>query len=507
MKTRNVLALVRAPKSSGYVCATVAGGKACSLATSVDGGGGSDGGGDRGTAGPIRIGMSAPESGQSGDLGIQMKRGINAWFTAKNATGGVHGQMLQLVDKDDQYDPDKALANTYSLLDIAAPNPADGAADGGLTDWMVPIQASQDALGPNRVLAMFGNVGTPTMLRSAPVCVRNHVVLFGPFTGAATIIRDANWDQYIFNFRASYFDETAAMVAYLKGFAQPAVADSAHVLAFAQNDGYGDQGYEGLLNAWGLPPTSTDIFRVNYSKGNLASVDSAVAAATDKLQTMANAVSASPTGSVGVGIVMVPTYEHAARFVKGIIDWQHEVGQPTPSHPERRVLALTVMSVSFVGADALLLQFAPGNAYAGTYLDLTSGATRAYGDGVWVTEVVPYYNGNQTGVTQHRKDLAVIDSLSASWGSLEGYLAARLFTKGLDAAQSLGADDLVGAYQSLANIDLGIGFNVSFSSMLPGGHQASKNVWFSRIKINSQVPQGGFALPYAYDGTAIQTMP
>ena len=41
-----------------------------------------------------------------------MRQGIVAAFTEINAKGGVHGRRLQLISRDDGYDPDRSVAQT-----------------------------------------------------------------------------------------------------------------------------------------------------------------------------------------------------------------------------------------------------------------------------------------------------------------------------------------------------------------------------------------------------------
>ena len=67
---------------------------------------------------PLRIGMSAPFQGPSQDLGIEMRRGIQAAFTRINRSGGVFGRALELESLNDNYDPDTAYANVRQLLDV-----------------------------------------------------------------------------------------------------------------------------------------------------------------------------------------------------------------------------------------------------------------------------------------------------------------------------------------------------------------------------------------------------
>src|SRR5260370_148320 len=72
-----------------------------------------------------------------------------------------------------------------------------------------PVAVSTTALdrGRDGVLALIGDVGTPTMVRSAPIAVETGTLFFGAFTGAAKILRDdlaGPGRKYIFNVRASY---------------------------------------------------------------------------------------------------------------------------------------------------------------------------------------------------------------------------------------------------------------------------------------------------------------
>jgi ABC-type branched-subunit amino acid transport system substrate-binding protein len=156
---------------------------------------------------PISIGLSAPLQGPSQNLGIEMRRGIQALFKNVNDAGGVFGRQLQLTSMNDNYDPATALANVQQMLDIQQT----------VADPDMP-----DVRGPNSVLALLGNVGTPTMLVTAPVANKNGVVFFAPFTGAQKYLRDGTDSPYVFNYRAGYYEETAAMVDYMQSFGRRA---------------------------------------------------------------------------------------------------------------------------------------------------------------------------------------------------------------------------------------------------------------------------------------------
>lgn len=453
----------------GKVCGTINAIPACILPAST----------------AIRVGMSAPLQGPSQDLGIEMRRGIEAMFKNVNDVGGVFGRKLELASMNDNYDPDMALANVKQLLDIQQ----------DVADPDMP-----DLRGPNSVLALLGNVGTPPMLKTAPIANKNGVIFFAPFTGAQKYLRDGTNSPFVFNYRAGYYEETAAMVDYMRSFRAPRILTSAesykHVLAFTQKDTYGDAGYNGFVNACNTrvapvaQPDSTmpapTIARVNYVREDVSSVDPAVATAEDFLTNVLR----EPDAKISVAVLMIDTYAPGNKFVRAIKDWINL----DATRASR--LDVLFMHVSFVGSDALAqaLTSAPE-----TYVDVTdpTGATkRSYADGVMVTQVVPYYKSQAPGITQYRGDIAKYDSGVYSFTSLEGYIAARLLIEALQRnGRSIDDPSLVNTLNTkITNVDLGIGTLLSFSST---NHQASHTVWGTRIATD-----GSFTVPFVWDPTS-----
>ena len=135
------------------------------------------------TSDTILIGQSAALSGPAEQLGKEMKSGAEAYFNAINQNGGVNGRKIKVVSVDDGYEPDKAAANTKKLI-------------------------TED-----KVLALFGYVGTPTANAALPIFTEAKVPFIGAFTGAQSL-RDP-FNRYVFNVRASYFDETEAIIQHL----------------------------------------------------------------------------------------------------------------------------------------------------------------------------------------------------------------------------------------------------------------------------------------------------
>lgn len=178
----------------------------------------------------IVVGQFAAMSGPAAQLGQRLNAGINAYFRAVNAQGGVHGRALRLVARDDGYEPDKAVAAVKGLIE-------------------------QD-----KVFALIGAVGTPTGLAAVPVLSAEKVPLVGMFTGAQGLREPFN--RYVFHVRASYFDETERIVQHLTTLGIKKIA------VFYQNDAYGKAGLEGVTRALArrqLQPTATATVERNTS--------------------------------------------------------------------------------------------------------------------------------------------------------------------------------------------------------------------------------------------------
>ena len=112
-----------------------------------------------------------------------MKTGVEVAFAAANEAGGVRGRKLQLVALDDGYEP----ARTAGVM--------------------------KELAEQRHVFGFIGNVGTPTAVVAVPYAVEHRMLFFGPFTGAMILRKDPP-DRYVFNYRASYVEETAAIVRH-----------------------------------------------------------------------------------------------------------------------------------------------------------------------------------------------------------------------------------------------------------------------------------------------------
>src|SRR5262249_45347807 len=128
----------------------------------------------------IVVGMSAAFAGPSRGLGIELYRGSMAYLEHVNRLGGVHGRKIIIKAYDDGYNPEPAIDNTIRLVE------------------------------KDHVFLLFNYVGTPTTTRCLPLLRRHRdqsVLLFFPFTGAQPQ-RQPPYDEFVFNLRASYYQET-----------------------------------------------------------------------------------------------------------------------------------------------------------------------------------------------------------------------------------------------------------------------------------------------------------
>ena len=187
----------------------------------------------------VLFGQSAAFTGPARELGRNMRLGIEAAFHEVNSGGGVHGRRLELVSRDDAYEPEAAIANTFHLIH------------------------------EHRVFALIGAVGTPTSRSATPVAAEAGVPYIAPFTGAE-FLRDPKWGN-ILNLRASYYQETEEMVARLTGD-----LGVTRIAVLYQDDSFGRAGYRGVrlaLDRRAMEPVSIGLYPRNTTAVKTALLD------------------------------------------------------------------------------------------------------------------------------------------------------------------------------------------------------------------------------------------
>lgn len=383
------------------------------------------------------IGMSAAFTGPSRSLGIELYRGSQAYFDQVNANGGVHGRRLVLKAYDDGYDPTRAISNTIRLVE------------------------EDDAF------LLFNYVGTPTVTRVLPLVKQYDalpMLLFFPFTGAEPQRRPP-YSEHVFNLRASYLDETAAIVERMLALGRERIA------VFYQADAYGRAGWEGVREA--LRDNGLDIHaEATYRRG--------FDFAEDLSQQVGILRAADPDA-----IVAVCAYAACAALVRDA---------------RNAGLSVPIVNLSFSGSEAVV--------------DLLARAERAtgadYGKLLITSQVVPSYQDRSlAAVTGYRAAMQALgpalpgaagstdyQPMPFSFISLEGYLNARLLVTVLERlGPSADRALLREAAENLGELDLGIGTILSFG---PDRHQASDAVFFTTLRDGHFVPLEDWA-PFRKD--------
>jgi ABC-type branched-subunit amino acid transport system substrate-binding protein len=357
----------------------------------------------------IRFGISAPFSGAAKELGQHMRLGLEAAFNSVNAAGGIFGRRLKLVAADDGYETSRVATTMKQLYER------------------------------DQVFGVIGNVGTPTAVVALPYALERKMLFFGAFTGAG-LLRNDPPDRYVFNYRASYAEETSATVHYLVKVKH---LRPSQIAVFAQQDAYGDSGFAGVAKAVrALGGDDNTILRLHYQR-NTVDVDDAV----EQLKKSRIPIRA---------VIMVPTYRAAAKFIEKTRD----------TYPN-----MIYTSVSFVGSTALANEL--------TLLG------KRFATGVIVTQVVPAVEGHSSLVLEYKSALAkYFPGEPPDYVSLEGYVVGKLMIEALkrNGAQ-LDTERLVATLEGIRNIDLGLGTPVSFGQ---SEHQGVHKVWGTQLDENGR---------------------
>ncbi|HUJ57599.1 MAG TPA: ABC transporter substrate-binding protein [Kofleriaceae bacterium] len=447
----------------------------------------------------INLGQSAPFSGINAALGTDMNAGIMLAINEQNAAGGIHGRQLAINALDDGYDPTQAQANAMRLtaavdtgsMPTNCPNTPTPVSNGASPPVLVPVSTTALDRGTTGVLALIGSVGTPTAVRATPVATETHTLFYGAFTGATTPLRDMTagaCQKYVFNVRASYAQEAVATMEYFVSLGVPA-SEYKNLISFDQNDTFGQAGYNGILAAWeevnGVTsfPTGSDptnpIARFRYTRNDDTSVPAQAQAAEAYLATLLT----NETGNVPVGIMMTDTYGAGSEFIQLLRQWQFANDSQQTMLMKGARLQLHFSNLSFVGADAMSADLVSYGS-----VDTGSG-TLPYTSDVLISEVVPNYQTDTSTIVQTYNQLIKQSGQTASFTSLEGYIATHIFIQGLLAVNGpITPDTMIPALENLPNLSLGLGATSGFSST---NHQYLDSVWGTTIQ-----PDGTFKNAY-----------
>lgn len=348
------------------------------------------------SAGEIRIGMVNTQSGPAAGLGLGMRAGAETYLQRINAEGGVHGRRILLINKDDGYEPALTATQTQALIEV------------------------------DQVFALLGYVGTPTSRAAMPIALRHQVPYLFPFTGAEFLRSPVR--KWVFNLRASYFNETAALAELIT-----ARLGLGRIALLMQDDSFGETVKSGLVGALHQRGRQIDA-EARILRNDL----------TGAQQAIAKLAQAKPEA-----IVFIGTYKQLAAAIR---------------EARAEGLEAQFFTVSFVGTENLISE-------AG-----------ALAEGVYISQVMPSpHDLSLPLINRYLQDMAPAE---VGYTSLEGYLAAATLVEALQASgPQLSRQGFIAALQQL-DTDLG-GFAVKFSA---NSHQGSNAVFMTRVQAGQAVP-------------------
>ncbi|WP_293641209.1 ABC transporter substrate-binding protein [Polaromonas sp.] len=300
-------------------------------------------------------------------------------------------------------------------------------AAGGINGRMLKLVSRDDGYEPknaaaavkalieeDKVFALIGSVGTPTTLAAMPTINAAAIPLVGPFTGAQALREPFN--RNLFHVRASYFDETERIVQHLSTLGIVKIA------VFYQNDSYGKAGLEGVMRALEqrkLKPVAS----VSVERNSV-----------DVAAPLAAILKAAPEA-----VIQISAYKSCAALIQ---------------QAKAKGYGGQFFNVSFVGSKAL------------------SDALGEGGVGVTISQVVPFpYTSSSVIVREYQQRMLEASHPDFDFSSMEGFLAAKVFTEGLRrAGRGLTRESFVTALESLRDYNMG-GFTINYS---PKNHQGSR---------------------------------
>ncbi len=294
-------------------------------------------------------------------------------------------------------------------------------------------QFARHLIDKDKVLALVGLHGSGVIAVVLPIAIEKKVLLFGAWSGPNSLYKMPP-DRYVINHRPSYAQEVTAVVKGLLSIGiQPA-----EFAFFTQNDPYGDSVYDAaikVLKAAGYKNTQ-DLPHGRYTRNTL-DVESALATILDKSKK-------TPPKVIIVG---------------GLIDSNQKfIELASEEFPH----------TFFVGISGLIdpARLAKKNE-----------------EYVISTQIVPPLNSNLPAIKEYREDLKKYgEDAPPSYVSLNTYLAARIFVKGLEKAMAenkLTREGLIDVFENMHNLDIGIGIPINLSKTT---HTAMHTIWITVFK-------------------------
>jgi branched-chain amino acid transport system substrate-binding protein len=183
----------------------------------------------------LKLGISGPLEGPNAGSMLELVKGANMYVTGVNEKGGVNGQKIQIIARDDNFEVAKT------------------------------VNVARQLIEQDNVLALMLVRGTPHNEAILPLLAQHKVALVGPSTGAMIFHKPVN--HYVFNVRTAYQLEAEKLVALLK------TSGMVRIAVLHVDDGFGKDVLAGLKSGFiesNLQPTAVVAFdRVAGAKDNV----------------------------------------------------------------------------------------------------------------------------------------------------------------------------------------------------------------------------------------------
>ena len=132
----------------------------------------------------LKIGLVAALSGQSAQSGEAITRGLNIAIDEINAKGGVLGQKIVLIKRDDESSPPKG------------------------------VTAARELISNEKVVALFGGIDTPVSLAIVPIANQNKKPFMGVWAAGTNITKNGATPNYVFRVSAQDDLVDIALIKY-----------------------------------------------------------------------------------------------------------------------------------------------------------------------------------------------------------------------------------------------------------------------------------------------------
>lgn len=348
----------------------------------------------------IVIGQSCDIEGPNKDFGNSFRNGATAYFSKINETGGIKGRKIRLVTYNDSSDSGLILKNTEKLIDI------------------------------DKVFALFGYTGiNSTYSNIIPFIQKADIPFFACVSGSESLRMPPL--KQVFNIRAGFNDEAAAMVERL--FEK----ELKRIAVIYEETETGSSAFESTRRI--MEKKSVPMLLSANISSDLKNIDEAVSAV----------VSASPDA-----VLMAASSKVSSEFVS-------------------RIKTKKIDSI------LIAFSFADGETVGKTLLNKSVG--------VVVNQVVPFPNYLKIPVVAEYNKLSekYTPKTEPSFAGVEGFIAAKAFCRILEDAEGFTREFFYKSAEAQHDTDVG-GFIFSFA---PKERSGSKFVYLT------QIGPGGFVVP------------